>query len=121
MALEVLIPTPLPNTVIEKDDTFVFDIRTDEGVGLLTIAARFPRILTSELVYSQDPDDSFEFEPSYKASTMQVVADADPAFTRWRFSLKRYPGWIGNPVISVTSAAGSGIPGPPGPPGPEGP
>jgi hypothetical protein len=119
MALEVLIPTPAPRTVIGKFDRFTFDIRTDETVGLLTIAIRFPRILTSELVYSQDPDTSSEFEPTYKGSTITVVSD--PGWTRWRFSLVRQPYWIGNPTVSVTSSAGGGIPGPPGPPGPEGP
>jgi hypothetical protein len=120
MALEVLIPTPAPNTVIAKDATFVFDVRTDSQVGLLVIAIRFPRILTSELVYSQDPNDlSLPFEPSYKSSTIQLVND--PGYTRWRLSLKRQTGWIGNPEVSVSSTEGGGIPGPTGPIGPEGP
>src|SRR3954468_12114415 len=104
MAVEVLIPTPIPFTVIGKDDAFTFDVRTDTNIGLLVISIRFPRILTSELVYSQDPNTSTEFEQTYKGSTITTVVD--PGFTRWRLSLHRIPGWIGNPTVSVQSTEG---------------
>lgn len=120
MALEVLIPTPAPNSVIGKNDPFVFDVRSEESVGLIVVGIRFPRVVPSELAFARNPAEETDFEVNYANSTVTQVSD--PGFDRWRFSLKRAPGWIGNPTVTVYSVeAAAGATGPTGPAGPEGP
>lgn len=119
MTVEVLTPTPTGED-IGRNAPYVFDVRTDEDLGFLSVSLRFPRVIPTELAFAGNPDTDDVFEVAYNyGSSLEIVEDSDPDFTRYRFTLLRQPGWHGNPTILVQTAEGS--PGPTGPTGPQGP
>jgi hypothetical protein len=122
VSIEVIFPTPAPGSKLAPSDIVTFDIRSDELIGLVTVTIRFPRILPTEVAYVGVPSASSIFEGIYSDSTQVSVFDPDPSIIeRRRFSLKRFPGWIGNPQIKVHSGVGvGGETGPAGPTGPQG-
>lgn len=127
MAIEILNVSPEPEVPIERDGVFSFDVRSDENLSLLVVGASFPRVLADEVIYAHDPNDSnlapdgsAPFKGAYNfGSTITPLVDDEPGFFRWHFEVRRKPGWIGNPSLSVYSAAG--VQGPPGPTGATGP
>jgi|SRR5688572_12584442 len=127
MAIEIVFPEdPEPSSAIGRSDTLILDVRTNEDLGLLVLGASFPRTLPHEIIYAANPNTDTSFEGAYNyGSTIVEVEDEDPAFSRWRFSLKRTPGWIGNPSVSIYYSEGTvgptGPAGPTGAPGPTGP
>lgn len=119
MSVQVLLPSSTGEQ-IGRNDPYIFDVRTDEELGFLSVSLKFPRVLPTELAYSGNPQEDRTFELAYNTnSVMEEVDDDDPDFTRWRFTLLRNPGWHGNPSIMVETAMGAA--GPPGPTGPQGP
>lgn len=119
MTTEVITPDPTGNA-IGRNEPYIFDVRSDEDLGFLSVSLRFPRVLPTELAYSGDPSSNEIFEVAYNyASQIETVEDDDPDFTRYRFSLLRQPGWHGNPTVLVQTAVG--VVGPTGPTGPAGP
>jgi len=119
MAFEVLSPTPLPGSELDQNATLTFDIRSPDPFGLVTVGIKFPRSLPSELAFSANPNLSDSFESIYADSTITPVVE--PGFNRWRFTLRRGSGWIGNPTVTVYSEVGVVAFGPTGPTGPVGP
>lgn len=122
MTVEVITP-PFTGNDIGRNEPYTFDVRSDEGLGFLSVSARFARVLPTELIYSGDPNTNEVFEVAYNfGSTLVEVEDDDPDFERWHFSLLRNPGWHGNPTILVqTVLSVIGPIGPVGPIGPTGP
>lgn len=119
MPFEVLGPIPLPGSTLDPDESVSFDIRSLEPFGLVTVGVRFPRTLPSELAFAANPNLSDLFEGIYSSSTITPVVD--PGYNRWRFELRRQPGWIGPPTVTVYSEVGVVAYGPTGPTGPVGP
>src|SRR5688572_22868238 len=117
MPISVLAPTVPPNTVIGKDQILTFDVRSEEELSLLVLSSAFPRVLPHELIYAADPNTDTEFQGAYNYGS-SITPVSDPGFFRWRFALKRKPGWIGNPIITAYSAGSVEMIGPTGPTGP---
>lgn len=119
MTVELVAPTPT-GLDISRNAPFIFDVRTDEDLGFLSVSLRFPRVIPTELAYAGNPQVNTTFEVAYNfGSVIEEVDDPDPEFTRYRFTLLRNPGWHGNPVPLIQVSEGA--PGPEGPVGPEGP
>src|SRR4051812_7233128 len=122
MPIEVILP-PETGRDIGRNEPYVFDVRTDDVLSTISVGLRFARVLPTELAYVGQPDDTQVFELAYNfGSTITPVVDPTPGFFRWRFSLLRHPGWLGNPTPSLHTVVGvSGPVGPAGPVGPTGP
>jgi hypothetical protein len=118
MSFDFLDITPVALTDIEDDEVLGFDVRSTDPFGLITVAAKFPRSVTRELVFCADPSISTVFEEAYASSTITPVVDG--AYVRWQFRIRRDPRWPGNPTLTVISEGGSGVVGPAGPTGPAG-
>jgi hypothetical protein len=119
MPIEVILPTPTGND-IGRNEPYVIDVRANEEVQNLAVGLRFARIVPTEIAFFGDPDSDSDFELAYNfGSTIEAVSDASPGWSRWRFTLFRRPGWLGNPTATVHAVIG--VVGPEGPPGPAGP